>query len=148
MSLFYVSHLTDARSKYWYPYNWSQISQYVKYAKWIKIAKMHHFVTKNVFDKKSKNTTKTKLKSKMCLGLFTQKSKNTTTTKHTIKHPNPCQSRKTSPGVLAPQSDALPLNHQVNCKYRLLSTYLTVSVSTQCVQTSINKAELLRMERY
>jgi len=44
-------------------------------------------------------------------GLLTKKGKNTTTTKQKIKHRNPCQSRELNPGTLAPQSDALPLDH-------------------------------------
>ena len=42
------------------------------------------------------------------------KSKNTTTTKQKIKHKNPCRSRESKPGPLAPKANALPLDHQIN----------------------------------
>jgi len=42
--------------------------------------------------------------------LWTKKLK--TTRKQTSKHKNPCQSRESNPGPLAPQFDALPLDHQ------------------------------------
>jgi len=54
---------------------------------------LQHFVTKKCF--------------------FLQKSKNTTT-KHKLKHKNPCRSRKSNAGRLAPQSDALPLYQWCN----------------------------------
>jgi len=60
----------------WYPYQWSHILQYVKYAKGI--AKFH--------DKK-------------CF-----LDKNRTTTKQKSKHKNPCQSRETKLEPLTPQS--------------------------------------------
>jgi len=37
-----------------------------------------------------------------------------TTTKQQRIHINPCQSRKSNPGQLIPQTDALPLDHQDN----------------------------------
>ena len=39
--------------------------------------------------------------------------------------------REFNPGPLAPNVDALPMDHQVNWEYWLLSSYLTVS--TQCI---------------
>jgi len=57
----------------------------------------------------------------MCFGQRSKSTTTTITTKQKIKHINPYQSRKSNPGPLAPQSDALPLDH------RLLSGYLTVS---------------------
>ena len=52
-----------------------------------------------------------KLTLQICFG---QKSKTTTTTKHNIKHNNPRQSLEWNPEPLAPQMDALPLDHRVN----------------------------------
>jgi len=50
-----------------------------------------------------------KFHDKYCFG---QKSKNTRTTIQKSKHKNLCQSRDLNPGPLAPQSDALPLDHR------------------------------------
>jgi len=54
-----------------------------------------------------------------------------------IKHKNHCQSQESNPAPFAPQTYALPLYHWINRKYRVLSSYLTVSM--HWVKTLINK---------
>jgi len=55
-------------------------------------------------------------KKSMTNNVFVTKKteKNTTTTKQKSKHKNPYQRRELNPRPLAPQSDALPLDHRVN----------------------------------
>jgi len=81
----------DVRSVSRYPYNLSQILQYVTYTKWINIVKKY---------------VNTKFSG--------QKNNNTITTKQKSKHKNHCHSRELNPGPLASQSGVLPLGHRDN----------------------------------
>jgi len=46
-------------------------------------------------------------------------TKHTTTTKHKSNHKNYVRSRELNPGLLAYESNALPLGQRENCKLRL-----------------------------
>ena len=57
-----------------------------------------------------KLTMQTDLQNCMTINVFWTENINTTTKQKSI-HKNPCQEREMNSGPLAPQSDALPLEH-------------------------------------